>query len=390
MIRDTLLIVTTSYPQAGDGSEAAGAFVADFASEFAKRVPVRVVAPGRRSYADADVINGVQVRRFASTDRPLSLLSPSRITDWPAIMGTLNAMREETLAANDDGRVGHVLAFWVLPSGWAAMGLSRRFDVPYSVWALGSDIWALGRVPGVRTVLRKVIGGASNTFADGLRLGCDAEKLSERPFEFLPSARQLSTSRSQPLASSPPFRFLFLGRWHVNKGVDLLLEALTLLDDDAWSRISEVHIAGGGPLEELVHYRVDQLKRGGRPIKLSGFLGREAAEIALDNADFLLLPSRIESIPVVFSDAMKMLLPVISMPVGDLPALISEYGVGVVADAVTASDFARAMGKALAISPDRLKASMLECGRTFSIDIDDLCGRFGLAGNLSGAAYDAA
>ncbi|MFC4528481.1 glycosyltransferase [Dyella halodurans] len=316
----------------------------------------------------------------------MSLLSPSRLTDWPAIVKTLAAMRAETFAANSDGRVGHVLAFWVLPSGWAAMGVSRRFGVPYSLWALGSDIWSLGRIPGIRTVLKHVIGGASFRFADGLRLGDDAEQISGHPFAFLPSARRLNKLRAQPLASSPPFRFLFLGRWHVNKGIDLLLEALTLLDDGAWARISEVHIAGGGPLEELVRCRVDDLLRKGRPVRLSGFLGREAAEDALGNADFLLLPSRVESIPVVFSDAMKMQLPVVSMPVGDLPGLISEYGVGVLANAISAPAFAQAVEGALSMSPDQLRASMLECARRFSIDVDDLCRRFGLVDSPSRGA----
>src|SRR5690606_36196482 len=42
-----LVIVTSSFPISGDGSEAAGTFVADLAEELAKHVPIRIVAPGR-------------------------------------------------------------------------------------------------------------------------------------------------------------------------------------------------------------------------------------------------------------------------------------------------------------------------------------------------------
>ena len=125
MTRDTLLIVTTSYPQRGDGSEAAGAFVADLAASLAERVPVRVVAPGNEA-GDKDQRGTVQVRRFSSPGRPLSLLSPARPSDWPAIVGTLRSLRAQTLAAADDGRVAHTLALWALPSGWAAAALFRR------------------------------------------------------------------------------------------------------------------------------------------------------------------------------------------------------------------------------------------------------------------------
>ncbi|MBK8122824.1 MAG: hypothetical protein IPK54_04560 [Dokdonella sp.] len=41
-----LVLVTTSFPIAGDGSEAAGSFVSDLVEEVAVKTPVRVVAPG--------------------------------------------------------------------------------------------------------------------------------------------------------------------------------------------------------------------------------------------------------------------------------------------------------------------------------------------------------
>ena len=49
-----LVIVTSSFPISGDGSEAAGIFVADLAEELAKHVPVRVVARGAPMPATVD------------------------------------------------------------------------------------------------------------------------------------------------------------------------------------------------------------------------------------------------------------------------------------------------------------------------------------------------
>lgn len=350
MSGDALLVITTSYPQAGDGSEAAGAFVADFVQAASRRVPVRVVAPGAHEAVE-DTPSGVRIYRFASPGRALSLLSPTRPGDWRAILATLASLRRQVLAAGKEGCLGHTIALWALPSGWVARALARRAGVPYSVWVLGSDIWSLGRIPGVRRILRNVIRGATHRFADGLQLGRDATTLSGYPFDFLPSSRHLTRPRTRALATAPPYRLLFLGRWHPNKGVDLMLEALAMLSDAAWSRIAEVHVAGGGTMAATVRDHVSALRAAGRPVRLDGFLDAAAATDALHAADFLLLPSRVESIPVVFSDAMKSGLPVVSMPVGDLPALLSGGGVGTLADAVTAASFASAITAALEVPP---------------------------------------
>lgn len=383
MTRDTLLIVTTSYPQQGDGSEAAGAFVADLAEELATRIPVRVVAPGRRGGA-VEQRNGVAVRRFAGTGKPLSLLSPTRPADWPAIVGTLRSMRAEVLASDGDGRVAHTLALWVLPSGWAAAALQRVHGVPYSVWALGSDIWSLGKLAVGRTMLRRVIRGATHRYADGLQLADDAARISGRPFAFLPSTRILPGTRTSPLASAPPYRLFFLGRWHPNKGIDLLLDALALLDARAWSRIAEVHVAGGGPMDAQVRAQVASLQASGRPVRLDGYMDRSQATQALADADWLLLPSRIESIPVVFSDAMKMGLPVVSMPVGDLPALVSKHLVGTVAARVDAPAFADAMARAMERSPSEFADGIATCAAEFELRPGALLSELGFMGAAGG------
>lgn len=351
MKRDTLLLITTSYPVSGDGSEAAGAFVADVAGALARHLPVRVVAPGAVARRDA-VGGGVEVFRYRSPGRPLSLLSPRRPADWPAILGTLRSLRSQVLAADADGRVMHALALWVLPSGWAAARLARIAGVPYSVWALGSDIWTLGRLPGIRWYMGRLMRSATARYADGIQLAKDAEAIAGAPFEFLPSTREMHPTLPPRRTGDPPFRLMFLGRWHPNKGVDLLLESLALLGDADWARIEEIHIAGGGPLEGLVRMKVQALKDRGRPIRLSSFLSQEQAAESMLEADWLLIPSRIESIPVVFSDASKVRCPVITTPVGDLPALVTTTpNFGLVAEAVDPRAYASAISTALVDSP---------------------------------------
>ncbi len=349
MKRDTLLLVSTSYPESGDGSEAAGAFVADVVSALAERMPVRVVAPGREESAPLERARA-PIWRFAGTGQPLSLLSATRPRDWPAITSVLTSMRRQALCASQDGQVMHTLALWALPSGWVARGLHRTHAIPYSVWALGSDVWTLGRIPLVSSLLRRVISEASHRFADGLQLADDAHRLSGRPFEFLPSTRRALVENPSLPSAVAPWRLLFLGRWHPNKGVDLLLDALLMLPDSTWGLIREVTIAGGGPLEADVRSGVERLRERGRPVILRGFLSSEEASAAIQDADWVVIPSRIESIPVILSDALKAWRPVIATAVGDMGRLVAgPTPCGVVAPVPSAEAIANAIQSAVQI-----------------------------------------
>lgn len=346
-----IVLVTTSYPISGDGSEAAGAFVQDLAEELALRLPVRVVAPGPRSEVRSSVA-GVSVHRYAAPAKPLSTLRPWRFSDAVAIGRVMDAGLAATRQAVAGASTARIIALWALPSGHWARRVAKENGLPYDVWTLGSDIWSLGRVPGVRTWLARVLRDADRCFSDGLKLADDTRAIAGRAVEFLPSTRKIERRRELALRDRPPYRLLFLGRWHQNKGIDLLLDALLLLNDADWARIESVTILGGGPMEQLVRERVAALVHAGHPIHLGGFVDKPTAEQAILDADYLLLPSRIESIPVVYSDAIKLDCPLIATPVGDLPTLLTHRTpTGVCAAQVAATDFSGAIRAALAAAP---------------------------------------
>ncbi len=361
------VLVTSSFPITGDGSEAAGAFVADFSEELAKHVPVRVVAPGSQASRE-EWSAGVQVFRYPTPDQPLSTLKLWHPVDAMRAIRIMSAGQEATCLAMDAGPVAHVLALWALPCGeWARQG-AKRNGIDYSVWTLGSDIWSLGKIPLVRNRLRTILHDAKHCWSDGLKLAEDTSLIAMRPVEFLPSTRRTERVRIEHPRSQPPYRMLFLGRWHQNKGVDLLLDALGLLDDGDWTLIDVVNICGGGPLDSLVRAGVMRLQQEGRPVVMQGFLARGQAEDAILAADYFLIPSRVESIPVVFSDAMKLGCPVVANPVGDLPGLVgSREACGFVASSVTAAGFAEALKRAIRQAPIGFAHGVGKMSRRFDI-----------------------
>lgn len=361
-----LVLVTTSFPITNDGSEAAGSFVSDLAKELAALVPVRVVAPGRSSVRELWADN-VEVFRYEAPTQPLSTLKAWRPTDMIAIFSVLRAGLHATKDAVEAGPTAHVFALWALPSGEWARRVTQQCGVRYSVWMLGSDVWSLGRVPILRGMLARVIRQAKNAYADGFRLAEDARDISGTSVTFLPSTRRIDLSDPPPTRSRPPYRLLFLGRWHPNKGIDLLLDALALLNDDDWDRIECVEIQGGGPLDRSVRKSVDALRAVGRPVEVGGFLSKQEAEAAIVRSDWVVIPSRVESIPVVFSDAMKLRRPVVTTPVGDLRKLVETYECGVVASAATVGAIEKTLKLALHKSSDAYSESTKRVAGEFSI-----------------------
>lgn len=367
-----IALITTSYPDDVPGTEAAGSFVEDFAQELSRHMRVTVVAASTAETVSS--AGALSVRRFAVPRVPLSLLNPLNPTHWPRIVVSLRSGRNALEQLVKEDRPDHILALWALPGGYWAERVGRGHGLTFSVWALGSDIWGLGKVPLVRQVLQRVLRRADRRYADGLQLASDVEQLCGLPCEFLPSTRLLPSSGHKKGSRAAPYKLAFLGRWHKNKGIDLLLDALGQLTEQDWSRISRVRINGGGPLHDAVHAAARTLIERGRPVSVGAYLDKEAAAELIGWADYLLLPSRIESIPVIFSDAVQLRTPIIATPVGDLPRLHAKYSYGVIAADTDSASYARALQAALDIDAISFDQGLEDARVDF--DLEEIVKRF--------------
>jgi len=103
-----------------------------------------------------------------------------------------------------------------------------------------------------------------------------------------------------------------------------------------------LYILGDGSLFDIVGGQVKDLGLD-QQIFLKGAVGPDDIAKYLKAADWLIIPSRSESIPIVFSEAVQSGLPMIASDVGDLGPLIRQYKIGVV---VPPAD-QRALGQAI-------------------------------------------
>ena len=327
-------IITSSFPlNPRDSSAAAGLFVRDFAlalSELGHRVTV--VAPDKEPGEKEDP-PGVSVRWFPwkGSRAALAYLKPYKPKDAIAMLSLFwqsGKMLDELMASQ---RPDHVMAMWAVPAGYFARRIKKRFGVPYTTWCLGSDIWTYGRYPLFKRVVRAVLRNSDLIYADGLRLAEDVSRLAGRECPFLPSSRRLDRRRIQPAADRERgTRFLFVGRYAPVKGVDVLLEAMARFLHG--NHRGHLYMFGGGPWEQEVRSRAAGSDLRGH-VTVGGYADEETYVANLAACDCFVIPSRMESIPVVLSDAVQMGKPLIVTDVGDMGRLLREYPAGLVVPA---------------------------------------------------------
>ena len=346
----SVVLLSTSFPRSEPGSEAAGSFVVDLCNLLSEFCRVAIVAPGADN--TVETYDTFHVYRYRTPDKPLSEMCWHHPLEIMRIVSVLNAGAKASRRATEDLDADILIALWALPCGFWARNAAKWARIPFVVWCLGSDIWSLGKVPIVKTVLKRVLSAADRVYADGYELAREVAALQDNRCEFLPSSRTLEVVERLPVRSKAPFRLVYIGRWHPNKGTDMMLEALSKLEAEDWRLIERIDIYGGGVLNDVVETEVDKLTATGRPVYLHGYVDKIQAIAAIQHSDWVLIPSRIESIPVIFSDAMKCHRPVICTPVGDLPELCNREQIGICASEVSPTALAIGVRQALHGSPE--------------------------------------
>lgn len=341
-----ICIITSSYPMNfSDPAAAAGMFVKDLGVKLsAMNHEVFIFTHNRKGKTKDDKELNVTRFEWLGGDKPLARLNPLKPSDSIKMFSLLKNGKKELLKLIASQGIDYCLAMWAVPSGWWAYEAKKSLKVPYTVWALGSDIWTYGKFPIVKSVIKNVLINAESLYADGIKLADDVQKLSGQECEFLPTTRMLPVLSNDVIKikenNNDIIHFLFIGRYEKAKGPDILLEAFNLLLKER--KDVKLSVFGGGTLKS---YLTNLIKKYNieENVSLNGYADRVTAVTYLKKSDCLVIPSRIESIPIIFSDAMKMDRPVIVTDVGDMGELIRRYQVGLVVPPENPVELCRAM-----------------------------------------------
>lgn len=324
----TVLHLTTSFPTRE--SDASGVFISNLLRALEKqRISNYVLTP-----ASGVTISSTKVCRFRYAHRGLE-----KIANLPG--GIPAALRKTPLL------------IFLLPSFLGAMAfhliaLAKYVDIIHAHWSICGFIATLTKPIHRRPVLTTVRGsdikwaeaffpykllheisikgssftvGVSRKIVDNLRVNHPA--MSHR-FVFVPNgvAETFFKVKQSRRLHAPAFRLLFLGNLIKGKGVDVLIQALSLVGN-GW----RLTIAGGGP-------EMGNLKRLCRNLGIDrnvSFLGTvppaQVPSLMTDH-HVLVLPSYSEGRPNVVLEAMASGLPVVGSDINGMRELILDGETG--------------------------------------------------------------
>lgn len=310
---------------------------------------------------------------------PLVSLSLTRPRDAARVLRLLRRWEAAVAGEHERRPFDVVLALWAVPAGWVARRIRHRYGVPYAVWTLGTDINVYGARAGTRRIIGAVLRDADAIFANSHVLARRVGEIAGRQAEFLATSRPIERPAQRP-ALPEAVNFLFIGRLEEVKGADVLIEAAAGLA----ARTGGWHltIIGDGSDADSLHERVQREPVLSGRVTFTGHLDGERLLSYLFACDCVVIPSRSESMPVVFSEALQARKPLIVTDVGDLGGIVGRYHLGQVVRPDDAEGLGRALESFVAAPPADVTPSQ-EVLRLY--DIGRSAGRFSeIAGEVIG------
>jgi glycosyltransferase involved in cell wall biosynthesis len=324
MTKKRLLIISNRYPAGID--DTASPFVYDFRKALEKYgIDLDIVTPYYKpSGADTSFLDG-HVHPFEWSDgskviSQLPLWNPSSFLKIKKYFDNGYQTAKELV---EQKRYDGIIALWALPSGYIARKISREFDIPYGIWALGSDINSWGTKPFLGKITVDILKNADVRFADGYELAMKVKMLSNKGCRFLPSFHNIHFIKPATLNNEK--YFLCFGRVEKAKGVFDLLQSfkIFLTDYPEW----KLYYIGIGTASGKLRKEIKKLDLQSN-ITLLGYLEREKVNHYLSGATAVIIPSHSDSLPLTFGEAMQAGRPVITSDVGDMPYFVIKYRVG--------------------------------------------------------------
>lgn len=222
-----------------------------------------------------------------------------------------------------------IFASWLYPDAWAAVKLAKIYNKPVISEALGTDINVYTKYFLRRILIRQTLKGSDYIIAPSqalrekiVKLGITQDKVKlvyvgVNHQLFFPQDKDYSRDKLGLIREGKIV--LFIGNLVKIKGIDYLVKALALANNENWQLL----IIGQGPLDKVIRKIIKQYGLDKR-VSLLGQVSHNQIPLWLNAADLLCLPSLNEGLPNVILEAMAVGKPVIASNVGGVKEIIDD------------------------------------------------------------------
>ncbi|RIK67020.1 hypothetical protein DCC62_24930 [candidate division KSB1 bacterium] len=247
-------------------------------------------------------------------------------------------------------------AHWAYRSGFVASKLAQKFAKPFVLTAQGSDIhtWMFERRKRAKILAALQAADAIIALNESLRNTILAEGVAEDKLHVIPQGvdceafqpAHLTDRNLHAAVNESSFVFLCVANHHHVKGVDILLRALALADDE-----TALTLVGAGPGTPALKSLAQSLGLGSR-VTFAGAQSPESIPDWINAADAIVIPSRNEGGPAVLLQAMACGKPVVATAVGMVPAVITDERLGLIVPVEDTQALAAALERVRTLSWD--------------------------------------